>query len=307
MPNFLILGAQKAGTTSLHYYLGQHPEVYVSPIKETHFFDHGGERQTYAGPSRIPGPAIRTAEEYEKLFDGVRDQKAAGEATPTYLYLPGVAERIKAHVPEAKLIAILRDPAERAYSAYQHAVRNGREPLREFSEALAEEDRRVREGWHPIYHYRSRGFYHAQLSRYFEAFGRERVKVYLYDDLRSDPFGMMRDIFRFLGVDDSFTPDTSTRYNLSGVPRSRAVGSLVKKLGGLTSAVKKVVPFGARQRIKGHVFVKAPPLDPEVRRGLIEAYREDVLKLQEALGRDLSAWMRVEPAGSPGGRAGKGV
>jgi len=307
MPNFLILGAQKAGTTSLHNYLGQHPEVYVSPIKETHYFDHGGVRQTYAGPGRIPGPAIRTAEEYEKLFDGVRGEKAVGEATPTYLYLPGVPARIKRHVPEAKLIAILRDPAERAYSAYQHAVRNGREPLREFSDALAQEDRRVREGWHPIYHYRSRGFYHAQLSRYFEAFGRERVKVCLYDDLRSDPFGMMRDLFRFLGVDDSFTPDTSTRYNLSGVPRSRAVGNLVKRLGGLTPALKKVIPFEARQLIKGHVFVKAPPLDPGVRRGLTEAYREDVSKLQEALGRDLSAWLRVEPAASPGGRAGKGA
>ena len=130
LPNFLILGAQKAGTTSLFDYLGQHPEVYPSPIKETHFFDHGGVRQTYAGPVRIPGPKIKSLEEYEGLFDGVRDEKAVGEATPTYLYLPGVAERIRHHVPEARLIAILRDPVERAYSGYQHAVRNGRERLR---------------------------------------------------------------------------------------------------------------------------------------------------------------------------------
>src|SRR5919112_425923 len=111
LPNFLILGAQKAGTTSLFNYLGQHPEVYPSPIKETHFFDHGGVRQTYAGPVRMPGPKIKSLEE----------------------------------------------------------------------------DRRVREGWHPIYHYRSRGFYHAQLSRYFDLFGHGQVSVYLYDDLSSDP------------------------------------------------------------------------------------------------------------------------
>ena len=302
LPNFLILGAQKSGTTSLYYYLGQHPEVYMSPVKEPHFFDHGGERQSYAGPSRIPGPAVRSLEEYEGLFDGVRGEKAVGEASPTYLYLPGASERIKSHVPEAKLVAILRDPTERAYSAYQHAVRNGREPLQSFAAALAEEEERVREGWHPIYHYRSRGFYHAQLSRYVELFGREQLRVYLHEDLRSDPFGMIRDIFRFLGVDETFTPDTSTRYNLSGVPRSRAVGALVKRLGGLTPVVKRVVPFKARQRIKRGVFVKAPPLEPAVRRGLVEAYREDVLRLGDLLGRNLSAWLSVEPSRAGAGR-----
>jgi Sulfotransferase family len=305
LPNFLILGAQKAGTTSLFNYLGQHPEVYPSPIKETHFFDHGGVRQTYAGPVRMPGPKIKSLDEYEGLFDGVRDEKAVGEATPTYLYLPGVAERIRHHVPEARLIAILRDPAERAYSGYQHAVRSGREPLRSFAAALAEEDRRVREGWHPIYHYRSRGFYHAQLSRYFALFGHEQVSVYLYDDLSSDPFGMLRGIFRFLGVSDSFTPDTSTRLNVSGVPTNRAVAGLWKRLGGLPPAVKRVVPFETRQRTKGRIFVKAPPLEPAVRRELVEAYREDVLRLEDLIGRDLSAWLRAEP--SPGGRVGEGA
>ena len=305
LPNFLILGAQKAGTTSLFNYLGQHPEVYASPIKEPHFFDHEGEKRPYAGPGRIPGPAVQSLKEYEGLFAGVRGEKAVGEASPTYLYLPGVAERVKRRLPEARLIAILRDPTERAYSAYQHAVRNGREPLRSFAAALADEDRRVREGWHPIYHYRGRGFYHAQLSRYFDLFGREQVRVCLYDDLRSDPFGMLRGIFRFLGVSDSFTPDTSTRYNLSGVPKNRAVAGLVKRLGGLTPAVKRVVPFETRQRIKGRIFVKAPPLEPAVRRELVEAYREDVLRLEDLIGRDLSAWLRAEP--SPGGRVGEGV
>jgi hypothetical protein len=290
LPNFLILGAQKSGTTSLFNYLGQHPEVYTSPVKEPHFLDYGGESET--GPSRSPNPPIKSFGEYEKLFDGVRNEKAVGEATPTYLYLPGSPVLIKRLLPDAKLIAVLRDPTERAYSAYQHAVRNGREPLRSFAAALAEEDRRVLEGWPPRYHYRSRGFYHAQLSRYLDLFDRERVRVYLFEDLRNDPLGMIGDIFDFLGVSADFTPDVSTRYSRTGIPRSRAVGALAKRLRRPTPALKRVVPFGARQWIKGRVFVKAPPMDPAVRQELVEAYREDVVALGDLLGRDLSAWLR---------------
>lgn len=294
LPNFLIIGAQKSGTTSLYYYLNQHPEVFMSPVKETHFFDYGGGKRMDVGPGRVPGPAVTSMEQYEGLFDGVRAEKAVGEATPTYLYLPESPGLIGRHVPGAKLVAILRDPVDRAYSAYQHAVRNGREPLRDFAAALAEEDKRVREGWHPIFHYKTRGFYHAQLSRYADALAEGRLRVYLYDDLRADQFGLMRDLFHFVGVDETFTPDTSTRYNISGVPRNRTVGMLAKRFGGLVPALKRVVPFEARQRMKRRVFVKAPPLDPAVRRGLIEGYRDDVLALQSLIGRDLSGWLKVE-------------
>ena len=294
LPNFIIIGAQKSGTTSLYHYLNQHPEVFMSPIKETHFLDYGDGKRMDGGRGRVPGPPVTSFEQYESLFDGVCGEKAVGEATPTYIYLPDSPGLIRHHMPGAKLVAILRDPVDRAYSAFQHAVRNGKEPLRDFAAALAEEDRRVERNWHPIFHYKTRGFYHAQLTRYGDALEEDRLRVYLYEDLRNDQLGLMRDIFGFLGVDEAFTPDTSTRYNISGVPRNRAVGTLAKRVGGLIPALKRVVPFEARQRIKRRVFVKAPPLDPAIRRSLIHAYHDDIIELQTLLGRDLSAWLKVD-------------
>lgn len=293
-PNFFVIGAQKAGTTSLYYYLRQHPEVFMSPVKEPHFFvAYGAKKGKFSGPSRNLTPRITTLERYEALFGGATDEKAIGEASPTYLYVPEVAGRIKRYAPEAKLAAVLRNPAERAYSAYLHTVRSGREPL-SFAEALAEEEQRVREGWHHIYHYRNRGFYHGQVKRYFDLFGPGQVRVHLYEDLSEDPVGVSRDLFRFLGVNDAFEPDVSIRYNPSGVPKNPAVTALIKRTRAAVPLIKHVLPFEARQRIKGRIFAEPPPLPPELRRDLADSYREDVKQLQALLGRDLSGWLKED-------------
>ncbi len=292
MPNFLIIGAQKAGTTSLYYYLKQHPQIYMSPVKEAHFFDQDeGEEADFRGPGRSPTAPITSIDDYRALFRGVTSERAVGEATPSYIYIPEAPGRIRRRLPDAKLVAVLRNPADRAYSAFLHTVRSGREPLTDFARALGEEEARIRDNWHPLFHYRQRGFYHDQLGRYFDAFGRDRVGVYLYEDLRADPLGVLGGIFRFLGVDETFVPDTSVEYNASGVPRNRAVRSLVRRTNALTPALKPFLPFGLRQRIKGGIFAKPPPLAPEVREKLIEAYRPDILRLQGLIGRDLSLWL----------------
>ncbi len=210
MPNFFIVGAQKAGTTSLYHYLNQHPQVYMSPIKEPFFFDHEldskGEvvRREFEG-HRQP-PRFTNIEEYSALFEGVRGEKAIGEATPLYIYAPGTAGRIERYVPGAKSIALLRNPADRAYSAFLYAVRMGVEPLTDFAQALREEPFRMRNRWHYVFHYRSRGLYYQQLKRYDEVFGRERLGVGLYEDMREDPAGVAQSVFRFLEVDDTFAP-----------------------------------------------------------------------------------------------------
>ena len=292
LPNFLVIGAQKAGTTSLYYYLKQHPRIYMSPVKEAHFFDADeGEQPNFRGPGRSSTPPITSIEEYRALFRGVTGETAVGEATPSYIYTPEAPARIRRRLPGAKLIAVLRNPTDRAYSAFLHTVRSGREPLPDFARALGEEEARIRENWHPVFHYKHRGFYSDQLGRYFDAFGRDRVRVYLYEDLSEDPLGVLRDIFGFLGVDETFVPDTSVEYNASGVPRNRAVRSLVKSTNALAPALKRFLPFGLRQRIKGRLFAKPPPLLPEVREDLVEAYRPDVLRLQGLIGRDLSGWL----------------
>ncbi len=293
LPNFLIIGAQKAGTTSLYYYLKQHPQVYMSPVKEAHFFDQDeGEKPNFRGPGRSSTPPITSIEDYRALFRGVTDETAVGEATPSYIYIPGAPERIRRRIPDAKLIAVLRNPTDRAYSAFLHTVRSGREPLTDFARALGEEEARIRENWHPVFHYKQRGFYYDQLRRYFDAFGPDRIGVYLYEDLRTNPLGVLRDIFGFLGVEDeTFVPEMSVEYNVSGVPRNKAVHSLVRKANALTPALKRILPFGLRQRIKGRVFAKPPPLPVEQRMELVELYREDILKLEGLIGRDLSGWL----------------
>jgi hypothetical protein len=295
LPNFLIIGAQKAGTTSLYYYLKQHPEVYMSPEKETHFFSYLDEEPVHGGPGRPATAIIRDLAEYRRLFAGVAGERAVGEASPSYLYNERAPQRIGAYLPEAKLVAVLRQPADRAYSNFLHCLRSGREPLADFAAALEAEDRRVEENWGPLWHYRRKGYYHEQLSRYYELFEEDQIRVYLYEDLRERPEAVLADIFHFLEVDDAFVADTSERYNVSGVPRSRAARALVTRLNSVLPAVKpvlqRVLPYRVRQKIKGRVFEKPPGISPEVRAQLTEEYREDVEKLQGLIGRDLSGWL----------------
>ena len=304
LPNFLVIGAGKAGTTSLYHYLDQHPEVYMSPIKEPKFFALEGGVPEYRGPgdrevwSSGTNRAISDPGEYEALFDGVGGEKAIGEASPGYLCNAGAPGRIKRYVPDARLVAVLRDPAERAYSAYLHMIRDGREKLG-FAEALGEEERRTREGWAPGWQYTREGFYCRNLRRYFELFDREQIRIYLYEDLRADPLGLMRDAFGFLGVDEAFVPDFSMRHNASGIPKSRLLVSLITRRNPLKTVLKPLLPKGLRTRISVGVQNRnlnpAPPLSPEDREWLIELYREDILGLQDLLGRDLSDWL--EPSG----------
>ena len=297
LPNFLIIGASKSGTTSLYYYLGQHPEVYMSPVKEPKFFAFEGKKLDFRGPEaqeRVNSKSVTQIEEYEALFEGVRGEKAIGEASPTYLHNSQAPGRIKHYVPEARLVAVWRNPVERAYSAYVQHVRDGRETL-SFSEALRAEESRIRDNWSPGWGYKRIGFYHRHLTRYYDLFGGDRIRVYLYEELSEDPVAVSRDIFGFLGVDDSFAPDTSLRHNVSGIPRSHALRRLVKKPNVVRSALKLLLPEKTRKRISVNVqnwnLEKAPPMPEEARRELIEAYREDILRLQGLVGRDLSGWL----------------
>jgi hypothetical protein len=123
-----------------------------------------------------------------------------------------------------KLIAILREPAERAYPNFLYLSRDGKEPFSDFARALGAEEDRIQNNWAPIWHYKRKGFYYAQLKRYYEVFEREQIRVYLYEeDLNGDPVGVLRDAYRFLGVDDVFAPDISMRYNVSGLPEDERV------------------------------------------------------------------------------------
>jgi hypothetical protein len=289
MPNFLIIGSQSAGTTSVYNYLKQHPQMYVSPIKETHFFVHDGQNLELL---RHLTPGITSLAAYQALFQDVSEHKAIGEASPLYLVDPHAAARIRHYLPEAKLIAILRDPAERAYTAYWMRVRDGREN-RSFEQAIDEEMRGLDVA---LRGYVRWGFYATHLKTYLALFDRAQLAICLFDDLRADPAEFMRELFRFLEVDDAFTPDTSVRYNASGSSRSKLLQPLFRK-SALTRILRRVLPqplsrraASFQERWRGRELSK-PPMPPALRRRLVAEYRSDVLELQDMIKRDLSPWL----------------
>ena len=152
MPTFFVVGAQKAGATPLYHYLAQqHPDVFMSPAKEPFFFDHQLDpsgsviKHEFGRRSLARNPRFANIGEYLTLFEEVRGERAVGEASPLYIYAPGTASRIKRYSPGARVVAILRTPADRAYSAFLYALRIGVEPLTDFARALREEPQRIRD------------------------------------------------------------------------------------------------------------------------------------------------------------------
>jgi hypothetical protein len=301
LPDFLVIGAEKSGTTSLDRYLNQHPGIYMSPLKEPRFFALEGHKLDFDGPgdqtAAVQRSSVTTLDEYRALFCEASGEQAVGETSPIYLYLPEAADRIRRYVPEAKVIAVLRNPVDRAYSAYLHKVREGRETLG-FAEALEREEARLQSNWAPGWAYKRIGFYHAQLARYHQRLPRSQIRIYLYEDLRAGPLGVLQDIYRFLGVDDAFVADTSRRYNVAGRPRNRALLTLLERPNPVKNILGPLLPQGLSRpvatRLRSWNLAAPPPLAPEVRRELVSLYREDVLRLQELIGRDLSGWLGEE-------------
>ena len=259
LPNFIILGAAKAGTTALYHYLIQHPEIGMSLVKETNYLALKDEPLDFRGPGdaeSINHFSVTAEAEWHDQFAHCRGKKAVGEAAPLYLYSPRAVAEIKATVPDAKLIAILRNPVERAYSAFLHLIRDQRETTPDFLEGLRLEPERIADHWEHIWHYVAMGKYAEQIARYHEAFPRHQLKVYIYRDFRKDPDAILEDIFRFLDVDPTIKVDQSVRYNVSIHPERR------------------------------------PPLDPAARQFIVDAVRDDVARLETMLDRDLSYWLR---------------
>lgn len=305
MPNFLIIGTGRAGTTALWNHLKQHPQIYMSSVKHTRFFALEGKDLDFRGPSpqdeRISWArgtyGVTDLKAYRKLFDGVTNETAIGEASHSYLYSPEAPKRIRYYVPDVRLVAILRNPVERAYSHFRRLVQDGREPYANFTQALLEEESRIRDNWWPEFHYVRMGFYGAQLERYFDLFERSQMKIYLYEDFNSNPQHILQDIFRFLDVDDTFIPDTTLRYNAAGIPRKKILHETLLKLSVARPLLEPLLPKKQRQRVLQIASnlkkrnLDKPELSPEVRERLTEVYREDTLKLQQLIQRDLSAWL----------------
>jgi hypothetical protein len=274
LPNFLLIGAQRAGTTLLHHILSTHPEVYVpGSRKEIHYFDWYYER------------GLEWYQSYFPRESAAARYRAVGEATPDYLATPEVAGRIHAVLPDCRLIVILRNPVDRAYSWYNYWRRNHSERI-DFARFLEVNPTAL--DW---------GLYHKHLKRYLDLFPHESLLVLLYEDFVRDPDPGLAQTARFLGLGRPF-PESGDllkrKINASDIPRFGQAFAAARHLGSLLMRQDLNWPVRAAKRLGvpqwfGHT-APPPPLDPSTRARLAAFYRDDIDQLSILLRRDLGIW-----------------
>lgn len=245
--------------------------------------------------------SIQNYADYLALFRQAGSYKAIGEISPLYLYSPSAAERICQLNPDIKIIAILRDPVQRAFSNYINYVQTGLETLSTFEEALEIESARIRDRWgpYPFWHYRQLGFYANQLHRYYDRFPTSQIRIYRYDKFIADPLGVLQDIFKFLEVDETFKPDVKQKYNSSHMPRNTTLHRLLLQNSLLKEIVRYLFRHSALRKILSRAWHRIyqlnqaqPKLNPETENKLRHDYSSDLLKLQDLINQDLSDWIK---------------
>lgn len=281
LPNFIIGGALKSGTTSLNYYLKQHPEVFMSELKEPRYFAYEADNPDHVEGRGLRFP-VKTLDEYAALFADAAGQKAVGEASPHYLISPVAPQRIKDTIPDVRLIFSLRDPIKRAYSVYWHDVRLGLEN-RPVDEALTERE-------YAVIH----GLYYAWLRNWYDRFEPAQIKVILFDDLQRDAPRVFADLCRFLDIADAFVPDFTVR-NKGGALKNQGLGRFYERIKThpLRQAIDPLVPERVRALLldaRNRNFEEPPPMPAAVMRRLSDYYHDDIIQLEDFLHRDLSAW-----------------
>jgi hypothetical protein len=312
LPNFFIVGAPKAGTTSLYHYLDQHPEIYMSPIKEPNYFASEIRLENVSEELRPQarrdmdllreylnsdmrekrfGGMVSEWGDYLKLFHNVTGEKAVGEASACYLWSQTAGANIRAKVPDARIIMVLRNPADRAFSQYWHAISLG-VTRQSFGQAIRSSTIRRSQKFDVLYPLLEFGLYGEHVKRYLDLFPRHNVGIYIYEDYQERFADMLADIFEFLNVDANFTPDLSEKHLEARIPQSIQLTYLLKK-SGVWQHAKEWCPNALRPILRSLAFRqrRAITMEPNDRRYLLSYYREDVRKLSELLDRDLLWWL----------------
>ncbi len=276
-PNLFVVGAAKAGTTSLWQYLGEHPDIYMSPVKEPHFFS-----------SEVPGlfPAVKDEREYLKLFAKSEGAVLCGEASASYLWDPDTPQAIRNVSPDAKIVIALRDPVDRAYAFYWTGVKYGG-GNQSFLETVEEELSLPESEW-PSTLYVGYSLYADAVQRYLDAFG-DSVSVLFFEDLHRDTRGELRKLFARLGVDAAAADTVNIeRHNTFALPRNE-LSRRVLTFKPLRNTARVIVPAGLRPTVES-ALLKSPPrpdMEPSARRLLEEAFAPERPRLEAMLGRRL--------------------
>lgn len=316
-PNFFIVGAPKAGTTSLYAYLDQHPQVYMCPLKEPNFFADEIRPENFSAAERPRiaremlalrhyldsgstekrfGGLVTSWDDYLRLYRSATDELAIGEASACYLWSQTAPANIAARIPGARIIINLRSPIDRAYSQYLQMVTTGvtgRSFRQQIEANLRCRERQFGADW-PMLEF---GLYHDQVERYLQRFPRSQVHISLYEDLVRAPEGFLRDLFAFLQVDPAFSADLSSRHHVPRVPRmARGVNFL--KQWHLWPQLRRLAPHSLRPWLRSVLLRPRASLriDPQTHAFLADYYRDDINRLAALLNRDLGEWLATGPA-----------
>ena len=302
-PNLFIVGQPKSGTTALHQFLGQHPEIYMSSIKEPHFFCSDFHLESDRAYGRQRFYDFRSESAYLQLFSKARNVKVAGESSTNYLYSHVAAQKIYNFNPDAKIIIILREPAKFLYSLHSHYVKFTEENEPDFLTALALEDDRQQEKaisprvTSPSYlYYSQRVQYYQQVKRYCDRFNPKQIKVIIFEEFKSNNDTIFREVLEFLEVDPNFTPEYAA-VNVNKEVKFKAINSLVNS--PLAKSISKNLlsqkfnEFVRDNIVEKFLWHQAPKkeMSDEIKTQLMEQYRPEVVKISELLDLDLiSKW-----------------
>jgi hypothetical protein len=272
----------------------------MPPIKETIFFEFGEEDdKPLSEEPPPPWPPLPTLASYRNLFQNVKDEIAIGDVTPAN-FAARACRRAQRYLPEGKFICCLRQPVDRAYSAFLMHRRQRNEPEDAFEIAYRARATRWAQRWEkPLIPYRDAAWYLERLQDWYNRFDRSQIHICLYDELVADPVIFMQKIYGFLGVDDTFVPNVTTIHNQGFALRSTTAAKVLSRRGPGKMLLRRLIPAGLRtplgKRLHAWNRRQSEPLDPELRRQLTAEQRDDILALQELIQRDLSFWFEPEP------------
>ncbi len=279
LPNFIVIGSAKAGTTSLYEYLGQHPDVFMSAIKETNYFAVDDELIKKERPT-FPFP-VKTVEEYEALFATVTTETAIGEASPIYFESPIAAQSIYSKIPEAKLILSLRNPVQRAFSGYLMHIRYGKNVGPVSVESFGAEQRYVQAG-----------LYSDRVEQYLKQFGQSQLKILMFEDLVKSTSSVLKDVFQFLEVSDDFEAELTKKHNVGSYPKYKFLNQILMN-DTLRNKFADYLPVSVKQFAKNLLkknVTDKPILTDEVIDSLQRYYQDDINRLENLIDKDLSSW-----------------
>lgn len=294
LPNFIVVGFPKSGSTALHYYLENHPEIFMPLKKELHFFSSDKLLKLNKGPGdkEVKKFMITSLSDYKKIYKNVKHEKAIGEVSPSYINHPDRIPLIKKTLGEPKIIIILRDPINRAYSNYLHLLREKREDL-PFLEALKKEDTRIKEKYSDFWYYKFNSTYFEKVDQFKKSF--KDVYLLTQEELNNNTKETVKSIYSFLGVTIKTPDNLNIRYNAGGLYKDNLITNLILKQSLIKSTLKKIIPItpkmkNLKERFMLRFHKKAPQISEEEENFLVEKFKNDVIKLNSFYDVNTSNW-----------------